>query len=399
VNRVRRWLDPLLVTLSICALPPTAWAINGDSSNVRPANGGCWAFAKTAAVVEYSTVDPRNPRAPAQPVPDKDLRQGPDGKGPDIQLNTDECTSFLAAPSDALFNVAYQRSWYRRSDFITASELTPIARWTTRYVYRITALSGVGAELGLNENMLSLGMEMDAYRASRIRDGLFVFSPDAHWIDTERQVRWKMYLTPTGGLVLIETSGKFAVEANASFHRSYPMSCEKSDIGQWVCGLRFSMGSCDLFAKTRKPDSMAAKECEPEKRRATEETVGRIALWDLDLNPDWHPGITIKPDKIIISRRYAYSRRDPNQTVLSFYARFDDPIRPIYFTPGLLFTDKAKPHPGKSRPGERVMTPVCLVDCPDQLAAQGLLTVDRSKLLQVQDNSRTSQAAQQGMAQ
>jgi hypothetical protein len=81
---------------------------------------------------------------------------------------------------------------------------------------------------------------------------------------------------------------------------------------------------------------------------------------------------TDTPTKVTIHRRFTYSKKDLNQHVLSFYAQFEDPIRPVVFASGVLFSDTAKPHRGRARPNEMVMREVCLADCPDQLAAQGI---------------------------
>lgn len=350
--------------------PWSAASFQEDADNLATANGGCWAFAKTRAVVRHSTVDPKDPRAAAHSDPDPDPDRGVFSGFPDYPLPASECSKFTATAPESLFNISERRGWYRRSDFVTYDELTRIDRWTTRYVYRRTALSGAGAELGINENMLSLGEEIEAYRASSIRRGLFIFTRDARWMDMDRGIRWEMRLTPTGRLVLGDPTGTYRVQTGAVFQRSFPFSCERDADNKLVCGLQWHRSDCDAIKDMSKTTDHMRQECAPNKRKSDEERVGRIALFD---DEDWHPGVEIKPDKITISKRYTYSRKNPNQSVLSFYARFDDPIRPVFFAPGLLFTDKAKPHPGKSKPGERVMKPVCLVDCPDQLAAQGLL--------------------------
>jgi len=350
--------------------PWSAASFQEDADNLAKTNGGCWAFAKTKTVTWYSTIDPKNPRAPAKVEPDPEPDAGMGGNPPDFPLDKDECEKFLTTPQDGLFNIAYSRSWYRRSDFVTYDELTRIDRWTTRYVYRRTALSGAGAELGINENMLSLGEEIEAYRANNIRSGLFIFSPDAHWVDMDRGIRWEMRVTPTGRLVLGDPTGTYRVQAGAVFNREFPSSCERDADSRLVCGLQWRNSTCEEVRDMSKANEYIRRICEPTNRKSIENREGRIALFD---NEDWYPGIEIKPDKIVISRRYSYARKNINQKYLSFYARFDDPIRPVFFAPGLLFTDTAKPHPGKSKPGERVMKPVCLVDCPDQLAAQGLL--------------------------
>jgi hypothetical protein len=356
------------VAWALFTYAPWAWAFQENADGLPRTDGSCWVFAKTRAVSRYSTIDPEDPRAAARLNPDSAADRGVYTSFPDYRLPPDECVKFNSTPPDRLFNISDRRGWYRRSDFLTHDQLTRVDRWTTRYVYRRTALSGAGAELGLNENMLSLGEEIEAYRASTIRRRLFIFTPDAHWVDMDRHVRWEMRLTPTGRLVLVDPTGTYQVQAGVVFHRSFPFSCSRDSDDKLVCGLQWHNASCDVL--TDAANEYTRKICEPALRQRQEDRTGRIALFD---DGDWYPGIKVQADKITISRRYSYSRKDLNQRILSFYARFDDPIRPVFFAPGVLFSDSAKPHPGKSRPGERVMKPVCLVDCPEQLAAQGLL--------------------------
>jgi hypothetical protein len=350
----------------------SSWALFEGAKNLSKTDGACWVFAKTPAVVWYDTIDERNPRAPAKSQPNSEPDDGVNDAPPDYHLDSKECGAFTAAKADGLFNISQRRSWYRKSDFITADKLERVDRWTTRYIFRRTALSGAGAELGVNPNMLSLGEEIAAYRASTIRQGLFMFTPEAHWIDTERNVRWEIRRTPTGRLALVDPSGEYLTVVKPVFNRAYQPKCETDSQDKLVCGLVWRNQICEGRKELNRPNDGYGDDCSREAQQNKEVTYGRLIRM-YGRPESHHPGIEFGPERVVISRRYVLSRRDPNQHYLDFYARFDDPIRPVFFAPGTLFSAKATPHAGKPKPGELIMKSVCLADCPDQLLLQGLV--------------------------
>lgn len=332
---------------------------------------GCMIAAKERQVVQYSTTKWDDPRSPPKAQPDAEPRKSRSGEPLQFWLNKDECAAFHATRADGLFNMSNYRSWFRKSDFLTFSELPKIERWTTRYIFRRTALSGANSELGTQPDMISLDQEIDAYRASTIRDSLFVFTPDGHWLDFKHNVRWEMRITSDDSIIIGDPSGRYA-ERYAVFHRSYRPRCSKGADNKLTCGLYWAVATdrCAEKKDLSKEPPHIQKECAPEELARLEMAVGTLA--ELDKVP-YPTGKRVSPEKVVITGRFTYGQRDYNQQMLSFIAHFSDPIRPIVFAPGVLFSDTAKPHRGKPRPGELVMKEVCLADCPDQLAAQGLL--------------------------
>ena len=337
LNTVRGLLG--LLSVFLCS---SAWAIYERARDLSKEDEECWVFAKTPTVTWYDTINEKNPRAAPKDQPDPEPDHGVNNTPPDYHLPAKECAQFMAAKPDGLFNISQRRSWYRKSDFITFDQLQRVDRWTTRYTYRRTALSGAGAELGINPNMISLGEEIFAYRASAIREGLFIFTPDAHWIDTERKLRWEIRLTPTGRLALIDPSGQYLPVVNPVFHREYPNKCATDLQGKLVCGLAWHDQMCEGIEKRNNPKEQISESCRKEIRQKNEESFGRLILM-YGQPESHHPGIEFKPESVVISRRFVLSRRDVNQRYLSFYSRFEDPIRPVFLLPELCSATRPLP--------------------------------------------------------
>lgn len=368
----------LALGLGHAAQPAHAFWENASQIEARLASVDCTVFAREQQVVKYSASQWDKPTSPPKAEPDAeparseyDPVKGKIGWQLNFRLDEKECAAFYATPADGLFNISDRRAWFRKSDFLTFRQLPRIERWTTRYVFRRTALSGANAELGINPNMISLDQEIDAYRASTIRDSLFAFTRDGYWLDFRRNMRWEMRLTPEGEIYVGDPKGRYDEEV-AVFHRSYRPRCHTDADGKLNCGL-YWMPRTDRCARIKdlsKEPPHVQRECQPEAMAKAERTVGTLAEMDSWYYPK---GLRVSPERIVVTGRFTYGQRDPNQQVLDFIAHFDDPIRPVVFAPGVLFSDTAKPHPGRARPGEMVMKEVCLADCPDQLAAQGLV--------------------------
>lgn len=375
--KTAQFISGLILGLGFATQSAHAFWETASGIEPRLASVDCTVFAREKQVVKYSASQWDKPTSPPRPEPDAELARseydpvkGKSGWQLNFRLDEKECAAFYAAPADGLFNISDRRAWFRKSDFLTFRQLPRIERWTTRYVFRRTALSGANSELGMNPNMISLDQEIDAYRASTIRDSLFAFTRDGYWLDFKRSMRWEMRLTPEGEIYVGDPKGRYD-EEEAVFHRQYRPRCHTDTDGRLACGLYWMARTdrCTRHQDLSKAPAHVQRDCEPAALAKAERTVGTLAEMD-----SWYDakGLRVSPERIVITGRFTYGQRDPNQQVLDFIAHFDDPIRPVVFAPGVLFSDTAKPHPGRARPGEMVMKEVCLADCPDQLAAQGL---------------------------
>ena len=270
----------------------------------------------------------------------------------------------LKDASNTLFH-AYNSVWLRRDEFVPAESLERIRHWTTRYVYRRTFLSGGGAEeLGMDPRRVSSEMELEAYRVNHIQDPLHLFTPDGYYIDMKNHMRWEMRWSPWGNVILIDPSGR-SLPTSFAFSSDFNNVCERDPNGDLRCGLQFQWQTC---ADARNE----LGQCPPSMERPSYATgttpvalVGRIQT-ELKESEAFEE----LPDRIRILQRFG--PRKAAGYALSFYAKFDDPIKPVVFAPGVLFTPKAKVRTGRARKSDLVMRETCIADCPDLLQLQGL---------------------------
>jgi hypothetical protein len=242
--------------------------------------------------------------------------------------------------------------WFYKSDFVHEDDLKRITHWKTRYWYANMTADNRGAELSsaVEELRLNSASEIDVYQAARVRDEIHLFSPDGRYYDLESKLWWDLYLSPLGDLVLKDAAGKYLPTYIDDLPVELEFYCDPPQGDDTTCGFR------------KKPD-LADYGCPP-------------VLWKA---PADFKTVKNTPDKIILTQRLSTfslggtSKSGDNIENYAFYADFDDPIRPVVFAPGVLFNPKAKPNPkGKYRPQDLYDKEVCIADCPDQLALQGI---------------------------
>lgn len=263
-----------------------------------------------------------------------------------------------------LFHAGNQ-TWVRRSDFSTVDKLERIRHWTTRYVFRRTFLSGGGAgELGLDPRQVNSELEVEAYRVTNVKDHLYLFSPDGSYIDTDNQMRWEMRWSPMGEVVLIDPSGRYLPKF-PEFSPSFLPTCQRDQNRELTCGLVFQRHNCGQLRNELGTCSELDRSKPAPGNTPPDDVVGRIKTVATESD-----ALDVLPGKIVIRQRFGPGK--PAGYSLSFYARFEDPIMPVVFAPGVLFTPNAKARIGRPRKGDLVMRETCLADCPDQLRLQGL---------------------------
>ncbi len=286
-----------------------------------------------------------------------------------LRLNRAQCERFLN-PNAQYFSETYNDSfWYDKSEFIHESELVPIERWTTRYIYLNSYLSMMGSELMSREEEREEDRinSYAAYSQQRVRRGLSQFSDDGYYLDPETGIRWRImrhpYRPPDDperefpNLTLIDESGRYLPLGlpSLSIGGRYRFQCTGHRSGGYSCG----------YGPT------------PEWKI---QLTGKDPVYSdhIAYIPDTFSGLQITSDRITITRRVSYGepfRRGPGEgsevNHLFFYANFDDPIRPVYFSPGLLLKDvdslNRRPRP---EPDDFVREEVCLTDCPDDIVWQ-----------------------------
>ncbi|MBN6152396.1 hypothetical protein JR065_18815 [Xanthomonas sp. AmX2] len=284
-----------------------------------------------------------------------------------LLLNKAQCDRFLAKrEGEQLFSdISTSDTWYERSEFIHESELIPIKRWTTRYIYYNTYLSYVGSELmqRKEEHRQDLLGSYAAYSLQTYKDRLLQFSQDGYFFDKETGLRWRIMMHPyrppddplEPRLTAIDESGRYLPRGlpGTPAGYAYRYSCTREDDGGYACGY------------SPKPSERERVEQSP--------YYGRIT----QIKPAFIP-MRIEPERITILKRvspgepfrYGADEWDVEDS-LFFYANFDDPIRPVYFAPGLLLRDEKIVAKGKlPKKSDFVQEEICLTDCPEDIAWQ-----------------------------
>jgi hypothetical protein len=246
--------------------------------------------------------------------------------------------------------------WFYKSDFVHEDDLKRITHWKTRYWYANMTADNRGAELSsaIEELRLNSASEIDVYQATRVRDKIHLFSPDGRYYDAANKRWWDLYLSPLGTLVFKDPTGKYVPETGYILPVELEFYCDPPQGDDTTCGFRM------------------------ESKAVPFSTPARLIQAPSNFKP-----IRIEPDKIVLTQRLSslstYANPDIPKTKdfpisnYVFLADFDDPIRPVVFAPGVLFNPKAKPNPkGKYRPQDLYDKEVCIADCPDQLALQGI---------------------------
>ncbi|MBN6152394.1 hypothetical protein JR065_18805 [Xanthomonas sp. AmX2] len=284
-----------------------------------------------------------------------------------LRLNKAQCDRFLAKrEGEQLFSdTSNGYRWYERSEFIHESELIPIKRWTTRYIYYNTYLSYVGSELmqRKEEHRQDLLGSYAAYSLQTYKDRLLQFSEDGYFFDKETGLRWRIMMHPyrppddplEPRLTAIDESGRYLPRGlpGTPAGYAYRYSCMREEDGGYACGY------------SPKPSEREHLERSPYSGRITQ------------IKPTFTP-VRIEPERITILKRvspgepFRYGADEwAVEDSLFFYANFDDPIRPVYFAPGLLLRDEKTVAKGKlPKKSDFVQEEICLTDCPADIAWQ-----------------------------
>lgn len=363
-SRIYYWLAVLVLALSVTQVN-YVWAEpiqREPDSSPTSYLVYCKVYARGYEYSEYSSRQ-RLPHPKADDLEFKRLVERPLG----LRLNQSQCNEFLDADESHQFFFALtdNHKWYRRSEFIHESELIPIERWTTRYIYNNWSLSHVGSELTTRsrEHWLNLHEGYLNYALPNLRNGLMQFSDDGYitYFD-DGGGRWRIMRHPYRPLlssdlrprfIVVDESGQYLPSGmptpNAGPEFKY--SCSLYDVDKYSCG----------FSPT------------PSARLDGVYFFGRINTFTAEFSP-----LRIEEDRITIVQRVTNGEpfeipesKGSVQDSLFFYANFDDPVRPVYFAPGILLKDLKNPTFGRTpKKSDFVQYEVCLTDCPSDISWQ-----------------------------
>lgn len=355
------WLISGMCSVLSLTLSQSAYADRIERPLPVTEDNGCVVIPLKTEVAYFDSVPPGNSIAP--PINGVAKTGFFNKRGMFLIIPAIGCAQFKDARNTLFY--AGTSTWHRRDEFVAAESLERIRHWTTRYVYRRTFLSGGGAaELGMDPRRVSSEMELDAYRVNHIQDPLHLFTPDGYYFDMKNHMRRAMYWSPWGDVILTDPSGRY-LPTSFGFSSDFNNVCERAPNGDLRCGLQFQWQAC---ADARNE----LGQCPPSMERPSYVTsttpvalVGRIQT-ELKESEAFEE----LPDRIRILQRFG--PRKAAGYALSFYAKFDDPIKPVVFAPGVLFTPQAKVRTGRARKSDLVMRETCIADCPEHLQLQGL---------------------------
>ena len=294
----------------------------------------CRLDARTPEIKTYDRIDFNLPGT------DDNLR--PYGKIKDFSsvFSKRECERFF---DPAVTRVTDGPLFYDKADLIHEKDLPRIRHWKTRYVYWNHTFTAQGGETGSHKKELTIdsSLEIEAYQAATIRNNLLMFAPDGRYFHPETQTWWDMYLSDRGTITLRDPTGVY-FPTGYEVPNGLKLDCKSAESD---CGYFVSDSSAKYVSGTTR------------------------LLQNL---PDFRP-VKVLPDQRFLTQRLSSLTKFKSFDSFLFYATFDDPIRPVFFAPGVLFKSKAKPNArGRYPKSDLVNQPVCLADCPDQLKLQGL---------------------------
>jgi len=291
-------------------------------------------------------------------------------RGTGVLLSRYYCDRFFSSdPQDQFVPRTNHILWYDKREFFHESELIPLDQWRTRYIYEKSDGSYVGSELTTPEHELELDrlVGYNAYTLGRIKNDLYQFSDDGYYFDRETQLRWRLMhlpgFEPAVGTQPNDEPSVFTVDESGRYlprgvplvdPQQYALACEKKANSGISCGFALKKNSWLANATS------------------FERYYGAIR----EISPKFSP-LTISADRVTINKRLTHAepfqmknRYNSEVTDYFFYADFDDPIRPVYFAPGVLLLDRPKGYSKVPRKSDFIDTEVCLTDCPSDIEWQ-----------------------------
>ncbi|MEN5206955.1 hypothetical protein ABE493_02355 [Stenotrophomonas terrae] len=291
-------------------------------------------------------------------------------RGAVVILNRHYCERFFSTdPQDQYVRKANDIYWYDKREFFHESELIPIDQWRTRYIYEKSDGSYVGSELMTPEDERELDrlVGYNAYMLGKSKNDLYQFSDDGYYFDRETQLRWRLMHLPgfdpnvevhssdEPSIFSIDESGRHLPRLVPLLRpQKYTVECKKMANGGISCG----------FARK---DESAGTAAPP-----TDRYSGAIR----DISPKFSP-LTIGLGRVTINKRLTHGepfemkdRYNSEVTDYFLYADFDDPIRPVYFAPGVLLRDQPKGYSKAPRKSDFINEEICLTDCPSDIEWQ-----------------------------
>jgi hypothetical protein len=338
-------LNKSIAALLIVLFGFTACEASDIETYARNDKGFCVLYSKGGKIPYLRRIDRDLPASPSNLYVKGKIDQGP------ITMPKEACDKFRD-PSETLVTDGGVL-WFYKSDFVHEDDLKRITHWKTRYWYANMTADNRGAELSsaIEELRLNSASEIDVYQATRVRDKIHLFSPDGRYYDAANKRWWDLYLSPLGGLVLKDATGKYLPTGIDDLPVELEFYCDPPQDDDTACGFRMD------------PKWVASS------------TPAHL----INSPPSFKP-VRVEPDKIVLTQRLSTFSYVPSKgggddiDNYVFLADFDDPIRPVVFAPGVLFNPKAKPNPkGKYRPQDLYDKEVCIADCPDQLELQGII--------------------------
>ncbi|WP_269792302.1 hypothetical protein [Stenotrophomonas sp. Iso1] len=283
-----------------------------------------------------------------------------------LRINRYYCERFFSEdPRDRFITMRSGVHWYDKREFFHESELVSVDYWRTRYIYEKSDPSYVGSELMMPEEEIELDrlVGYNAYMLGDRMDNLYQFSDDGYYLDRKIQIRWRIKYLPEHSsegnvyaadalkIFLIDESGRYLPQGlPAANSQQYRFNCERRSNGGVSCG---------YGPKNPAPIPIGVGE-------------GGMRFNGVvrNISPEFTP-LKIEADRITIARRLSHGEKfwlDDRQEVdvnnFFFYADFDDPIRPVYFAPGVLLRDRPKGYTRAPSEQDFIDKEVCLTDCP-----------------------------------
>lgn len=277
-----------------------------------------------------------------------------------MRLNRAQCERFLNPESEFFAPTRNSYRWYDKSEFFHESELVPLEQWTTRYIYVNSFPSMVGSELMPRgeEHAEDRARSYWMYSQQQFRRGLHQFSDDGYYHDLQTGIRWRIMRNPYRPaddptaeftpLTLVDESGQYMPRGlpGISVGSSFGYRCDARPQGGYACGF------------VDKDPTVSVR------------WIGAINKITPELS-----ALKVEPNQITITQRVSHGEpfvapgieNDP-LGFLFFYATFEDPIRPVYFAPGLILKDEhILQRRKRPRNSDFVQHAVCLTDCPADL--------------------------------
>jgi len=319
----------------------------------RSSENGCNLYRRNIKTAVFEQIDLTKPFSSDNTKEGVEKKRSDVGDDGSSEYSEKECQNYLSGKEDFV-EPKYGRGHvrYRRIDLIHENDLEPIYKWETRYVFinnyefDVTPIEYTTHSQRLTATLTN---EIDSYQAEGVAEGTRqLFTPDGRYFNRETGTIWKMYLSPMGDIVLKDTTNKYLPIGSPGTWPGIRIQCRRDEQKRAICGYAASDGA------NFTPDAPPY-----ENRLST-------------LNADT-PVIRFRPDKVTLLRRLGSlgGPEDLRLATYSFFANFDDPIRPVVFASGVLFKKGVKARvDGKYPASSFVDQEVCVADCPDQLKLQ-----------------------------